>query len=47
MIMTILDWTDQNSFMQMHTILAEMVVGGQVVETNSDIVMKAVEEISM
>ncbi|KVI02855.1 Adaptor protein complex, sigma subunit [Cynara cardunculus var. scolymus] len=31
---------------KMHTILDEMIVGGQVVETNSDIVMKAVEEIS-
>ncbi|KAJ9564642.1 hypothetical protein OSB04_000608 [Centaurea solstitialis] len=31
---------------KMHTILNEMIVGGQVVETNSDIILKAVEEIS-
>lgn len=30
----------------MHTILDEMILGGQVVETNSDTVMQAVEEIS-
>lgn len=34
------------SFLQMHTILDEMIVGGQVVETNSEIIMQAVEEIS-
>ena len=32
--------------MQMHTILDEIISGGQVLETSSSEVMKAVEEIS-
>ncbi|KAF5762331.1 putative adaptor protein complex, sigma subunit [Helianthus annuus] len=34
------------NYSKMHTILDEMILGGQVVETNSEKVMQAVEEIS-
>ncbi|KAI7754445.1 hypothetical protein M8C21_004708 [Ambrosia artemisiifolia] len=34
------------NYSKMHTILDEMILGGQVVETNSEKIMQAVEEIS-
>jgi len=35
-----------NCFVQMHTILDEIIFSGQVLETSSEEVMKAVEEIA-